>query len=72
VRVTYTGPLVFTYPDYVDTATGRSLVAEPGGTYDIQAVRHNAPDMPVGDFRAADDVPEDEEDESLTPEPIEE
>jgi hypothetical protein len=32
----YTADLTGTYPAYLDKATGRTLVAEPGGVYDIE------------------------------------
>ncbi|MEV7006846.1 hypothetical protein [Streptosporangium sp. NPDC051022] len=31
----YTGDMPATYPAYIDQATGQTLVAEPGGVYDI-------------------------------------
>lgn len=31
----YTGDAIATYPAYLDTGTGCTLVAEPGGTYEI-------------------------------------
>jgi hypothetical protein len=48
---TYTGSDSRMYPDYRDTATGRSLEASPGGgSYDIEAVSGHAP-LPPGDGR---------------------
>ncbi|MFC5184371.1 hypothetical protein [Actinomadura harenae] len=35
---TYGGDVVQTYPQYLDRGTGRTLVAEPGLTYDVDQV----------------------------------
>lgn len=35
MHVTYNGVEVLTFTDYLDLETGRTLHAEPGGTYDI-------------------------------------
>ena len=35
MRVAYGGQEALTFMDYIDTATGRTLHAEPGGVYDI-------------------------------------
>lgn len=35
---TFTGYVTTGYQDYRDTATGRMLVADPGGSYGIQAI----------------------------------
>jgi hypothetical protein len=35
---TFTGNVTTGFPDYRDTATGRMLVADPGGSYSIEAV----------------------------------
>ena len=35
---TFTGYATTGFPDYRDTATGHMLVAEPGGTYSIEAI----------------------------------
>lgn len=34
----FTGYVTTGFPDYRDTATGRMLVAEPGGSYGIEAI----------------------------------
>ena len=47
MQVTYTGPVRLTYVDYMDLSTGKVLVCEPGGTYDV------AP------LNAADEYPQD-------------
>lgn len=49
----YTGQFTLGYPDYRDTETGRMLVAEPGGAYDIAAVDGVAP-VPPADGRWQD------------------
>lgn len=47
-----------TYPQFLDTGTGRTLVTEPGGTYGMAPVA-GAPDLPVppGDGLWGDAVP---------------
>jgi hypothetical protein len=45
----YTGHEVLTFMDYLDAETGRTLTAEPGGTYDvIPAGGRNVPGLPPG------------------------
>lgn len=47
----YTGHEALTFPDYLDQGTGRTLTAEPGGTYDITpASGRLVPDIPRGWF----------------------
>lgn len=41
-RHTYTGGVEQIYADYRDAGTGQTLVASPGGTYDIQAAPRSA------------------------------
>lgn len=49
----YTGHEALTFPDYLDLDTGRTLHAEPGGTYDIApASGRTVPDVPAGWFTA--------------------
>jgi hypothetical protein len=48
----FTGLNILGYPDYADTGTGRTLVAEPGGSYGIRAIDGRAA-VPPGDGRWA-------------------
>ncbi len=43
---TYAHHEALTFPGYIDLATGRTLHAEPGGTYDIAPASGPAPDVP--------------------------
>ena len=56
----FTGHVTTGFPDYRDTATGRMLIAEPGGSYGIEAI--NGGGIPPGtEWAAADrDAPADE------------
>jgi hypothetical protein len=48
VRAVYTGHEALTFSDYLDLETGKTLFAEPGGTYDIApASGHVVPGFPV-------------------------
>lgn len=47
----YLGATTLIYQDYLDDATGKMLVAEPGGTYSMSAIT-NAP-VPPSDGRWA-------------------
>lgn len=49
-QYTYTGYGPIGYADYVDTATDRMLLTEPGGSYSIRAVDGVAP-VPPADGR---------------------
>ncbi len=73
--VTYTGAERLTYSGYVDLATGRTLTADPGGTYDIAPV-NAGPEVPAdGRFVLVEEEEEvlpDDEDESLPASPEEE
>jgi hypothetical protein len=53
VRAVYTGHEVLTFSDYLDLETGRTLTAEPGGTYDIAPAGGLRPDVPPGWFAPA-------------------
>jgi hypothetical protein len=33
--VTFYGHVTMTYPDYIDTSTGKTLVCQPGQTYNV-------------------------------------
>ena len=47
----YTGHEPLTFPDYTDLGAGRTLHAEPGGTYDVAPASGRAvPDIPAGWF----------------------
>ena len=47
MRVTYVGHEALTFQDYLDLETGKTLRAEPGGTYDIApASGHVVPEVP--------------------------
>jgi hypothetical protein len=48
--VTYTGYLAVSCPDYIDTDTGMMLAVSPGGTYNIQVIGCNVPDVPSAYF----------------------
>ena len=60
----FTGYVTTGFPDYRDTATGRMLIAEPGGSYGIEAI--NGGGIPPGtQWAAADrDAPADLADEA--------
>jgi len=47
VRATYTGHQRRVYPSYRDTGTGTTLVADPGGVYDIEPAASRWPLPPV-------------------------
>lgn len=47
VKATFNGDAVTTYAEYIDAEAGRTLVAEPGGTYDIAPARGHARELPV-------------------------
>ena len=49
---TYLGLTTLGYMDYADLATGKTLVAEPGGSYAIRPVEPGSP-VPPGDGRWA-------------------
>lgn len=57
---TFLGQVTTGFPDYRDTATSRMLVAEPGGSYGIEAIDGQLP-VPPADGRwaaAAEDLSE--------------
>lgn len=47
MKCTFTGEAVTTYAEYIDAEAGRTLVAEPGETYDIAPARGHARDLPM-------------------------
>jgi len=50
-RAAYTGHEVLTFTDYRDLESGKTLTAEPGGTYDVApASGRVVPDLPEGWF----------------------
>ena len=66
--VQYTGHATALYMDYIDGETGRTLTAEPGGTYDVRVAPGRNPGLsPVpGDGRWTA-VPPPEEDQPAEP-----
>jgi hypothetical protein len=71
MKVAYHGHEVMTYVNYVDAETGKTLVCEPGGIYDI------LPDVmptdgrftvviPKENSKAIPDFPEDETESGVT------
>jgi len=46
-RFVYTGDQQQTYPQYLDAEQGRTLVAEPGRTYDITPADGQAAALPM-------------------------
>ena len=50
MQVTYTGLVRLTYVDYMDLSTGKVLVCEPGGTYDVAPLNAAANYPPDGRF----------------------
>jgi hypothetical protein len=53
----YAGLSVMGYPAYADTATGRMLIAEPGGSYGIRAIDGGAVPPPDGRWKAESGAP---------------
>ena len=54
MRAVYLGHEALTFADYIDLDTGRTLAAEPGGTYDLApAGGRPVPDIPQGWFSPA-------------------
>jgi hypothetical protein len=48
VRAAYTGHEALTFGDYIDLETGKTLLAEPGGVYDIApASGRNVDEIPA-------------------------
>jgi hypothetical protein len=55
VRAAYAGIETLTFSQYIDLDTGKTLTAEPGGTYDIApASGHAVDDVPGPWFTAAE------------------
>jgi hypothetical protein len=55
VRAAYAGTETLTFSQYIDLDTGKTLTAEPGGTYDIApASGHAVDDVPGPWFTAAE------------------
>ena len=58
-RAAYAGHEALTFTDYLDLDTGKTLRAEPGGTYDIApASGRVVPEVPEPWFTAAGPAPE--------------
>jgi hypothetical protein len=58
-RVAYNGHEALTFTGYLDLESGKTLHAEPGGTYDIApASGRAAPDIPQGWFTPLEDQDE--------------
>jgi hypothetical protein len=56
VHGAYTGQEALTFSQYIDTATGKTLHAVPGGVYDITpASGHEVPEIPVPWFEWVED-----------------
>jgi hypothetical protein len=59
MRAAYTGHEALTFGDYIDLETGRTLLAEPGGVYDIApASGRNVDEIPAPWFVLATPVKE--------------
>lgn len=73
MKAAYTGCETLTFQDYTDLDTGRTLLAEPGGAYDIApASGHQVPDVPEGWFTPVEATSADStEVQEVTPETVE-
>ena len=61
MRVSYNGQETLTFGDYIDLGTGKTLLAGPGGVYDITpASGRLVDDVPVPWFTALEDQQRDE------------
>ena len=58
MRVAYGGQEALTFMDYIDTATGRTLHAEPGGVYDIIPAGRPVDEYPAPWFTPVEGEPE--------------
>ena len=47
MKAKFNGGAVTTYAEYIDAGKARTLVAEPGGTYDIAPARGHARELPM-------------------------
>ena len=47
IKYRFGGDAVTTYAEYIDAEQARTLVAEPGGIYDIAPARGHARDLPM-------------------------
>jgi hypothetical protein len=47
VKATFHGDGETTFAEYIDTAKGSTLVAEPGGTYDIAPAAGHVRELPM-------------------------
>ena len=57
MRVAFGGQEALTFMDYIDTATGRTLHAEPGGVYDIIPAGRPVDEDPAGWFTPVEGEP---------------
>ena len=57
MRVAYGGQEALTFMDYIDTATGRTLHAEPGGVYDIIPAGRPVDEYPANWFTPVEGEP---------------
>jgi hypothetical protein len=56
MHAAYAGQETLTFGDYIDQTTGKTLVGEPGGVYDIApASGHVVPEIPVPWFTWIED-----------------
>jgi hypothetical protein len=61
----YTGHETLTFPDYLNLATGKTLTAEPGESYDVSpASGRLVPDIPAALFTVTDEDRGDEDGET--------
>ncbi len=47
VEATFNGDATTTYAEYIDAEQARTLVAEPGGTYEIAPAAGHARELPM-------------------------
>lgn len=47
MKATFNGDAITTYAEYIDAGQARTLVAEPGGTYDIAPAAGHARELPM-------------------------
>lgn len=47
MKAKFNGGATTVYADYIDAEAGSTLVAEPGGTYDIEPARGHVRELPM-------------------------